>query len=256
MPLAEVFPNPTVKRVAFAIQFPNLFFIESKIGELQMKIMDKFPESALLFQRQLVFAVGTEKIEDLQQKIPQEQGVKIWQFTNPALGYKLNVSSNSLSINSTSHKTYNNQQSDNRFRDIIAHVLKPFFDLTNLPTINRGGLRYIDECPFKEKSTTSFLAHFNSCLSTTRFSTEDSVEHQYVAFVKRNEYFLRYAETYDSNVNPTSLTLDFDGSAINVPSAACLNTTDQLHILIAKEYKATIKEPVYEYMRGGAKDAS
>lgn len=256
MPLAEVFRNPTVKQVAFEIQFPNLFFIESKIGELQIKIMDKFPESALLFQRQLVFAVGAEKIEDLQQKIPQEQGLKIWQFNNPALGYKLNISSNSLSITSTSHKTYNNQQSDNRFRDIIAHVLKPFFDLTNLPTVNRVGLRYIDECPFKEKTTTSFLAHFNSCFSTTRFSIEDSLEHRYVAFVKRNEYFIRYVETYNAKVNPTSLTLDFDGSANNVPSAACLDTTDQLHILIAKEYKATIKEPVYEYMREGGKDAS
>jgi hypothetical protein len=73
MPLAEVFRNPTVKQVAFEIKFPNLFFIESKIGDLQMIIMDKFPESALLFQRQIMFAVGTENIEDLQQKIPQEQ---------------------------------------------------------------------------------------------------------------------------------------------------------------------------------------
>jgi uncharacterized protein (TIGR04255 family) len=256
MPLSEIFPNPTVKQVAFEIKFPNLFFIESKIGDLQMKIIDKFPESALLFQRQLVLALSTEKIEDLQQKVPQEQGVKIWQFNNPDLGYELKISSNSLNITSKSHKTYNNQQSDNRFRDIIAHVLKPFFDLTKLPTVNRVGLRYIDECPFKEQTTTSFLAHFNSCLSTTRFSIEDSVEHQYVAFVKRGEYFLRYAETYNANKNPTSLTLDFDGSANNVQSAACLDTTDQLHILIVKEYKATIKDPVYDYMRGGTKDAS
>jgi hypothetical protein len=122
--------------------------------------------------------------------------------------------------------------------------------------VNRVGLRYIDECPFKDKTTTSFLSHFNSCFSTTRFSIEDSLEHRYVAFVKRGEYFIRYVETYNAKVNPISLTLDFDGSANNVPSAACLDTTDQLHILIAEEYKATIKEPVYEYMREGAKDAS
>ena len=88
-----------------------------------MKIMDKFPESALLFQRPILVGVSTEKIEDLQQKVPQEQGAKIWQFSNPALGYELNVSGSSLNISSTSHKTYNNPLSDNRFRDIIAHVV-------------------------------------------------------------------------------------------------------------------------------------
>ena len=124
--------------------------------------------------------------------------------------------------------------------------MKPFLDLTKLPTLNRVGLRYIDECPFKEKTTTSFLAYFNSCLSTTRFTIEDSVEHQYVAFVKRDQYFMRYVETYNANINPTSLTLDFDGSANNILSSAWLDTTDQLHILIAKEYEATIKAP-----RGG-----
>jgi len=255
MAITEVFPNPTVKQVSFEIRFPNLFFIESKIGELQIRIMDKFPESALLFQRQLLFAVSTEKIEDLQKKVPQEEGVKIWQFSNPALGYKLDISGSNLAISSTSHKTYNNQQSDNRFRDIIAHVVDPFFRLTNLPTLNRVGLRYIDECPFKEKTTTKFLNHFNSCFATTRFSIEDSIEHQYIAFVKRNEYFIRYVETYNANVNTTSITLDFDGSANNVPSAACLDTTDRLHDIIVEEYEATIKEPVYEYMRKGEKSA-
>lgn len=250
MPLSEVFPNPTVKQVIFQIRFPNLFFIESKIGELQMKIMDKFPESALLFQRQVVFAVGDDdKIEDFRQKLPQEQGVKVWKFDNPNFGYQLSVESNSLSITSSFHKTYDNRQSDNRFRDIIEVVLKHFFDLTNLPTVNRVGLRYIDECPFKEKTTDSFLAHFNSGFSTARFSIEDSIEQQYVALVKRGEYFIRYLEKYNFNTNPILLILDFDGSANNVPSATCLDVTDHLHNIIAEEYKSTIREPIYTYMR-------
>jgi len=254
-PIDEVFPNPTVKQVVFQIQFPNLFFIESKIGDLQIKIIDEFPESALIFQRGIVFAVGHEKnIESIQQNIPQEQAAKVWQFSNPPMGYVLHVASNALTIISTSHKTYNNKQSGNRFRDIIVHVLKPFLDLTRLPTINRVGLRYIDECPFKEKTTTSFMEHFNSCLSTTRFSIEDSIEQQYVSFVKRNGHFLRYAEIYNANINPTSVTLDFDGSANNVPSNDCLDVADQLHVLIVEEYKATIKDPVYAYMRGERKD--
>lgn len=250
MTISEVFPNPTVKQVIFQITFPNLFYIESKIGELQMKIMDKFPESALVFQRQVMFAVGDDdKIDNLRQKLPQEQGVKVWKFMNSTLGYELQVLSNSLSITSGFHKTYNNRDSENRFRDIIETVLKPFFDLTQLPTVNRIGLRYVDECPFKEKTTPSFRSHFKSCFATSRFSIEDSVEHQYIALVKRGEYSIRYLEQYNSNTNPVLLTLDFDASANNVPSDKCLEVTDQLHELISKEYEFTIKKPIYTYMR-------
>ena len=62
MAITEIFPYPTVKQVVFEIRFPNLFYIENKIGEFQTKIMKEFPESALLFQRKFFFAdVGTEE---------------------------------------------------------------------------------------------------------------------------------------------------------------------------------------------------
>jgi len=49
MQINEVFPNPTVKQVIFQIRFPNLFYLESKIGEYQLKIMQRFPESVRCF---------------------------------------------------------------------------------------------------------------------------------------------------------------------------------------------------------------
>lgn len=256
MAITEVFPNPTVKEVAFEIRFPNLFFIESKIGDLQIKIMDKFPQSALVFQRQLLFANldPSAKLEEIQQKLPQEQGQKVWQFNSP-FGYQLNVRGNSISITSKFHKTYNNQQSDNRFRDIISHVLEPFFRLTNLPEVVRVGLRYIDECPFQDKTTELFLSHFNSSFSTPRFPIEDTIEQQYIAVVKRGDYFIKYVEAFNENSSPPSLRLDIDGFAVNVPSAQCLDTTDSLHDLISNEYEATIKDPVYKYMRGDSNNA-
>jgi uncharacterized protein (TIGR04255 family) len=251
MAITEIFPKPTVKKVIFQIRFPNLFFIEARIGELQMAIMDKFPESALLFRRQIVFAdIGpSAKLEELQEKVPQEQGRKVWQFKS-TLGYQLNVLTDSLDITSNFHKTYNNPKSENRFCDIIEHVLKPFFTITKLPIIGRVGLRYIDECPFHEKTTKSFLLHFDSCFSTNRFSIEDSTEHQYKAVVKRGDHFIRYIETLNISSNPPMLVLDFDGFALDVPTAECMETTNSLHELISKEYESTIKEPIYKYMRG------
>ena len=251
MAITEVFQNPTAKQVIFQIRFPNLFFIESKIGELQMAIIDKFPESALVFRRQIVFAdIGPrEKLEELQDKVTTESGRKVWSFASP-LGYKLNVLTDSLDITSEYHKTYNNKKSENRFRDIIEHVLNPFFNITKLPFIGRIGLRYIDECPFSKTTTEDFLLHFNSCFSTKRFSIEDSVEHQYKAVVKRGDHFVRYVETLNSQSNPPMLNMDFDGFALNVPTERYIETTDALHDIILKEFELTIKEPVYKYMRG------
>ena len=33
MPIHEVFPSPTVKQVIFQVRFPNLFYLESRMGE-------------------------------------------------------------------------------------------------------------------------------------------------------------------------------------------------------------------------------
>ena len=55
MVIDEVFPNPTVKQVAFEIRFPNLFYIEDKISDLQFKVMNKFPESELILDMPLAF---------------------------------------------------------------------------------------------------------------------------------------------------------------------------------------------------------
>ncbi len=67
MPINEVFPNPTGKQVIFQIRFPNLFYIENKIGDFQVEVMERFPESSLTFRHQLVLAdIGSSfNIEDI-----------------------------------------------------------------------------------------------------------------------------------------------------------------------------------------------
>lgn len=145
MPIEEIFPNPTVKTVIFQIKFSNLFYLENKIGDLQLKMLEKFPDSSLAIRKQLLFAdIGPQtKIEDI--KMEESQGTKIWQFKS-GKNYSLNILTDSLDITSEYHKTYNLEGAD-KFRDIIAYVLDIFFDIIPIPNIKRIGLRYIDECP-------------------------------------------------------------------------------------------------------------
>jgi len=246
LPIQEIFPNPTVKQVIFQIRFPNLFYLESRIGEFQLKVMKEFPESALLFRRQVVFAdVGPEgKLEN----IPQDaDGKKIWQFKSPK-NFELSVLSNSLDITSMYHKTYNLDGSD-KFRDIIDYVLKAFFEIMQVPIITRIGLRYIDECPIPAKNNEIFRNHYNSVFPLDRFKLDDSNQMLFQATVKRGEYYLRYVEKLSALDDKYNLILDFDGSAVSIIPENCLKVTDDLHEIILKEFETTIKEPVYELMR-------
>ena len=251
MVIREIFPNPTVKQVIFQIRFPILFYIEAKVGDLQMRFMDKFPTSALIFQRQMMFAeIGPEqKIEDVTSKFDQEYGRKIWQFKSNE-NFQLNILQNSLDITSSYHKTYD-LGSDNNFRDIIEYVLKNFIEIIPIPVINRIGLRYVDECPLPTKDNETLKSYYNSVFPTERFNFADTDEMLFRTTTKKGDYYITYMETLQKIGNEYKLILDFDGFANKIQSKDCLKITDELHSIISEEFVNSIKQPVYEYMRRG-----
>lgn len=254
MKINEVFPNPTVKQVAFQIKFPNLFYLENKIGDLQMKIMKEFPESNLLFRRQLVFTdIGTNaKIEDIQKDLEKEYSRKIWQFKSNK-NFTLNVLSNSLDITSQHHKTYNLKNGD-KFRDVIKYVLDNFFEVVSIPIINRIGFRYIDECPIPSKDNKTFKSYYNSVFPINRFNLSDANEMFFRTVTKKENHYLIYKESLQKIENEYKLILDFDGFAQNIVPEDYLKVTDKLHEIIIAEYERTIKEPVIEHMRQKKED--
>jgi len=248
MPIKEIFPNSTVKEVVFQIRFPNLFSIESKIGELQSQIMKEFPESALLFQKKFLIAdVGSaSKIEDIKD-LNTEPGYKIWQFKSKK-DFKLNVLSDSLTITSEYHKTYNLEGGD-KFRDIIKFVVDNFLKITLIPSIKRIGLRYIDECPITRKNNQTFRSYYNTTFPLRRFNLVDAEKMSFETVVKKDKYNMRYVESLKREGGKYKLILDFDGFAKDVNSGDYLEVTDKLHEIILKEYERSIKAPVYRYMR-------
>lgn len=248
MAVNEVFPNPTVKKVIFQIRYPNLFYIEDKIGVLQMKLMKEFPESALLYQQKLRLTdkgIDLGKSSDVK---PEEVLKKIWSFESPKKT-KLNIFSDSLDISSEFHKTYNNPSSASKFRDVIDFVLNHFFEATQIPIVKRIGLRYIDECPIPKKDTKIFKEYYKTTFPLVRFKLEDATDMIFSTVVKKGKYNLRFIEKLVRLGNKYKLLLDFDGFGTNIQSQNCLKVTDDLHDLILKEYEKSIKEPVYKYMR-------
>ncbi|MDY0129151.1 MAG: TIGR04255 family protein [Methanosarcina vacuolata] len=249
MEINEIFPNPTVKQVIFQIRYPNLFFIENKIGDFQIKIMKYFPESSFFIKRNMlvVDAGDDQKIEELSKQIGIEPSKKVWQF-KAKNGTVLNVMSNSLDISSGSHKTYTLGNGET-FKSVIKLVVDSFLEITAVPVLERIGLRYIDECPLPSKDNETFESYYNSVISTHRFDLETVELMDFRTTVSRNGKSLNYGERLIQKDEQYKLILDFDGFATNIDSDTYLNVTDELHDIILKEYGNTIKEPVIEYMR-------
>lgn len=248
----EVFPNPTVKQVFLEARFPNLFYLESRIGPLQMEIMKEFPESKLIMEQQFRFMIGSPasgtKPADAKDAEGESSGAsKIWQFASPA-GVKLSLKSNSLLLASETYKSYDSPEAEHRFRDSIKFAIDNFLRLVPLPMFTRIGLRYVDHCPLPP-SMEQFEEWYNSSFPLGRFPITDAIELQTVTRVKKSQnHHLIFRETFNTN-EAVPFVLDFDGYAENVPAAEYLSVTDDLHTLISQEFKASIKQPVIEFMR-------
>ncbi len=249
MPIDKIYPKPTVKQVIFQITFPNLFYLEGRIGSIQQKIMEEFPKSELLQRTRLLIAdVGPEFKVD-----PKDAGDiptnKIWRFESKNKTI-LNITTNSLDMTSAFHKTYRLGDDDNKkFRYVIERVVGAFISVAELPIINRIGLRYIDSCPLPSKNNAKLREYYNTKFPES-FEIADAKEMAFRTIVKRGEYNLGYVEALEERDGEYRLILDFDGFAMDIKASDYLDVADKLHDLISKEYEATIKQPVYDYMEG------
>lgn len=252
MALTEIFQFPTVKKVIFQIRFPNLFYLDSKIGDFQMKIMKDFPKSGVITRKQFIVANYDSNIKSIEfDKINESEEVnKIWQFkdTNDTT---INILSDSVDISSTYHKTYNNIGSNYKFRDIVKKVIDNFIDIVKIPIISRIGLRYIDVCPIIEKNNEGIKKLYNSVFPYKRFDASEVIDMKFRTTVKKSNQYLHYSEDINPEDGSYKLILNYDGFALDINTENYLAVLDSLHDLVADEFQNTLKKPIIEYMRTG-----
>ena len=252
MAITEVYKNPTVKQVIFQILFPNFFSMESKIGDYQIKIMEKFPISALLISNQFLLAQGPGIVipTDKDQGFPTK---KIWQFKTQEEDVILNITSDSLDITSLKHKTYNNSTSASKFRDTIEFVVDIFLKLIPLIKITKVGLRYLDDCPLPpELSITSFNQYYNSSINFYHIKDIKTVDLLvFNSTIKESGMTIIYRETLAKVADKHKYELDFDGQLNDIAASDYLVCADKIHQNIADWYENVIKEPVIKIMQNG-----
>ncbi len=247
--VGEIFPHPTVQQVIFQIRFPKLFFLQAKIGDLQLALMARFPKSESIVQRALLMAQGShEKLEELLRDRPTDEDERIWKFEDDR-GVIIEVKLDCLTVVSSKHKSYRHQPDS--FRETLEFILAAFLKLAPVPTVARVGFRYVDECPFPTLTNECFLRYFNTCLPIQRFSVQDCSEMVCRSIRLGAQGSIRYVEAIIRKDDKNLLLIDMDAFAEIVPAAEILATTDRLHALVRKEFEATVKQPVIDYMRTG-----
>lgn len=250
MTINEVFTNPTVKSVFFEVRFPNLFFLESKLGDFQLKVLDRFPDSSVAFRRQFVIgetAPGAP-VPDTTTISDDMAGQKVWTFKSP-LNYELALETSRLVISSQHHKTYNLGDGD-RFREIIQYVVGAFLSVVQVPTFLRVGLRYSDECPVPSKDNATFRSYYNTTFPLDRFALDTASEMRFHTVTRRGDCFLRLLEQLRQKKDGQwILILDFDAYRERIDAAQYLDVTDNLHDIVSDAFEESIKLPLYDYMR-------
>lgn len=244
----EIFVNPTVKQVIFEARFSNLFFLEGKIGEIQMVLMEKFPKTQLLYTQQILLG-NLAPEQKLKEEDKPTQAEKIWRFQDDAAQITVDIQTSRFSVSSILHKTYNHPGSEQKFRDVLQLVVNAFIKVTSLPRFARIGLRYVNECPLAKKDPAVFAEYYNSFFPAARFSIADTQAFEFTATVVKDAVSLRSREFLAGSKDSPTYVLDYDGFAQDVIAKDWLKITDTLHEVTTGEYFKTIKEPVKVYMR-------
>lgn len=166
----EVFKNPTVVEVAYEARFPPLFYINQKIGDFQLEIIDEFPKSS-----QQVLSSVTFDADGIALKDETNKPVLNWVFESNDEKTKIIVKQNSLIITSKEFKSYDSYP-ENKFRDVISLAINKFRQHVPIKNFNRIGLRYIDRCPLDELTNEYFAKFYKPVIDISRYGLENLID--------------------------------------------------------------------------------
>lgn len=244
----EIYPKAPLVEVAYEVRFPSLFYIHQMIGELQLELMDDFPNPSQYEGIQFTIEMGEPGVPKLSAE-DTEKPKTCWQFKNESGKTRVRVNLDRLSIISNEYKSYN-QPGDMKFRDIISKVISKFTKKIPVKKFTRIGLRYIDHCPLEEKTTSYFANYYLPIFDMDNYKIEDLIESHSTVRVKRDRFGLLFQCGINKVGNDYKYIMDFDGYALNVDVSNYLSVTDDLHIMLDNEFNSCTTEKFKQYMRG------
>jgi uncharacterized protein (TIGR04255 family) len=247
----EILARPTVQTVITEFRFPHLLVIEQKLPDIQLALLERFPELRIQFEFNVLIGDPTRLAapENLPPQVRQQvtEPTKYWEFDSKQ-GEVLRIKTNSISLSSTAHKTYNHG-TGKRFRELVEFVSSRVFGIVKVPFFERVGLRYIDVCPFK-KEDSDFRRWYAVKFPIDRYPLS-TVEEMFLATrAKVGESSIFHQAAIRKTDQGDKFFLDYDAYQSGVASDKLLQTLDSLHDVIIVAFGEDITSDFLNYMRG------
>ncbi|MBK6938803.1 MAG: TIGR04255 family protein [Planctomycetes bacterium] len=116
----------------------------------------------------------------------------MWRFDDTQ-GTTLSLETNSLSIVSTKHTTYNTPGT-HPFRETIEFAVGAFLEVAQLQSFLRIGLRYVNECPVPQKDNATISKYYATALPLARFDISQASKMEFETVGEASGSRFRYAE--------------------------------------------------------------
>jgi len=238
----EVFENPLLADVVFEARFPILLKIPRDIADFQETILEKFPETNIIYDKNFFF----DSKED-----SKKFSEKSWEFLNPQNKTKCQVFNNRFSLFSTEYKSWEKQKSENGFIDILKFSLDNFMDVYKIKKFKRLGLRYINKIQFEAKTSEWFKKYFIPIFNLEKYHIEELSQNSVRLRVKRKKSIeLTIMSGFLKENDDYFYMLDFDAYSLNVMQENLYKKLENLHNVILKEFHSLITEDCRIKMRG------
>jgi len=238
----EIVDNPLLREVVFEARFPILLKIPRDIADFQEAIIDKFPETNIIYDKKIFFdsKEGSEEISE-----------KACEFVNPENQTKCQVFNHKYSLFSNAYKSWKGFESKEGFHDVLKLSMDNFIKIFGIKKFNRLGLRYINKFELEENSSEMFKKYFIPLFNYDKYKVENLSQNSIRLRVKKpNSIELTIMGVFVKEDNKDYYILDFDAFSLNIVQGDLYNTLEKLHDILLKEFHSLITEDCRKKMRG------
>ncbi len=224
--LAEVFPRPPLREVAFEVRFPPRLRVQAEIWRLQDQLVSKYPH------------VGKESA--LQ---PNGTILDVSVFGSPSESHVIKITTQNFLIAFTRYTRFED------FKDEVAKRTEQFASIFGIETLSRIGLRYVNEIMFPSAEPFALLKYVRPILSFDRFPV--SLVEQFA--VELRSHYKAHLVTVRTALLPGVLqtyVLDIDCHITTpTPAREYLAMLDDFHDSGQRIFLDHITEDYKEFMR-------
>lgn len=235
-----------LKNVIFRIDFAPIYKIDESPSQFQEKIKEFFPKSEEQIGGELTIEI---------EKLPKQHSniqFPVWVFTDENKTYKIHLTRNFLTFECSNYTQFSN------FYNCYSNIYNNFVKIYEPKTLNRIGLRYINNLKLNEGNPLDWNGYINSNLLLhveNFFKDEMQNLSRAITQVTLNYDDLKVIfsygwlnSEYPNKISRREFLLDFDCSNNAVDSNDVLKNLSSFHEILNQKFEKSIESKLRDLL--------